>query len=331
MRRVVIVGVGSIGERHLRCFGKTGRAILGFVEVNAGLREVVAARYPDARPFPTLEAALEEHWDAAVVATPAHTHIPISTCLAVAGVYLLVEKPVSTSLEGVVELQRIVAESSLKACVAYVHRASPVLTQMRRALRDGRFGKPLQVVAVCGQHFPTFRPQYREIYYADRAKGGGAIQDALTHIINAAEWLVGPVDRVVADAAHLQLDGVSVEDTAHVLTRHGDVLGSYSLNQWQSPNEIQLTVLCERGAARYEPHRTAWRWMDQINGEWHDEPHPAFERDTLFIAQANAFLDAVDGKADVLCTLAEGATTLKANLAMLKSADATPWQRIEPD
>ena len=59
-------------------------------------------------------------------------------------------------------------------------------------IRSGRFGEPVQIVATCGQHFPHYRPAYRDTYYRDRRTGGGAVQDALTHIINAGEWLVGP-------------------------------------------------------------------------------------------------------------------------------------------
>ena len=68
---------------------------------------------------------------------------------------------------------------------------------MKAALDSGRFGRPVQLVAVCGQHFPTYRPAYREIYYRDRATGGGAIQDAITHVLNLGEWLIGPVDRLL--------------------------------------------------------------------------------------------------------------------------------------
>src|SRR4029077_9536877 len=112
----------------------------------------------------------------------------------------------------------------LTAGVAYPYRAHPAVAAMRAAITTGRFGQPLEVIVVAGQHFPTYRPAYRDIYYRDRAAGGGAIQDALTHLINAVEWIVGPTTSVVADAERLKLDGVTVEDTAHVLARNGDVL-----------------------------------------------------------------------------------------------------------
>jgi predicted dehydrogenase len=333
---VLVIGVGSIGERHLRCFQATGRCELSLVEINSALRQMIAERY-GVQGFASLDEALEQpigsRPSAAVVCTPAHLHLPLATRLADAGIHLVIEKPLSTSLEGIDTLRQAIERRGVTCSVAYVYRAHPVLTAMREAIASGRFGQPLELVAVGGQHFPTYRPAYRDIYYKDRATGGGAIQDALTHIVNAGEWLVGPVTRLVADAAHQRLEGVSVEDTVHVLARHRfqdqpDVLASYSLNQHQAANENTITVVCERGTVRFEGHENRWRWLTTPGEAWHDEQHPPLERDAMFIAQANQFLDAVEGLRPVACSLAEGLQTLRVNLAALASVDGG-WQTIE--
>jgi predicted dehydrogenase len=325
---VLIVGVGSIGERHLRCFRATCRAEVSLVEPNEALRGTVAKRY-DVRGFADLDAALADRPDVAVIATPAPLHVPLATRLAEAAVHVLVEKPLSTTLDGTDRLRQVVRQRRLTAAVAYVYRCHPLLAAMRQALVAGRFGRPVELVAVSGQHFPTFRPAYRSTYYTDRATGGGAIQDALTHVVNAGEWLLGPAERVVADAAHRVLEGVAVEDTAHLLARHGDVLASYSLNQHQAPNEFTLTVVGERGTARCEFHEHRWRWMARPGEPWHDETIPPPERDAVFIAQAGAFLDAVEGRAAFPCPLKDGMQTLRVNLAALASLEKGTWQTVE--
>lgn len=326
-RDVLIVGVGSIGERHLRCFQTTGRANLSLCEINDELRERIAERYGITRSYADLEAALADSHDAAVIATPAQLHVPMAVRLCEAGMHLLIEKPLSTGLEGIDSLERALAQRNLRAAVAYVLRHHPALRAMQGAIRDGRFGSPVQLVAVCGQHFPTYRPAYREIYYTDRATGGGAVQDALTHLMNAGQWLLGPIDRVAADVAHQVLDGVEVEDTAHVIARHDDVLASYSLNQYQAPNELVITVVCERGTCRLEMHRHRWAWMTQPDTPWQKESFAGLERDDTFVAQVNAFLDVLDGLAEPTCSLQEAALTLRTNLAVLASAEDGTWKR----
>lgn len=330
LRRVLVIGVGSIGERHVRCFQATGRCEVAIVEVQDTLRQTIAARY-QTPSFCDLESALQAAPQAAVIATPAHLHLPIATQLARAGVSLLIEKPLSVGLKGAAELQVAVHQAGVQCGVAYVYRSHPVLAAMKAALDSGRFGRPVELVAVCGQHFPTYRPAYREIYYKDRATGGGAIQDALTHILNAGEWLLGPITRLVADAAHQVLPEVEVEDTVHLLARHGHVLANYSLNQHQAPNETTITVICERGVLRFEAHESRWRWMTKPGDVWHDEPHLPLERDTLFVAQADQFLDVLDGKRPVACSLEEGLGTLRVNLAALASLEQGSWQTIQEE
>jgi predicted dehydrogenase len=328
LHNVLVVGVGSIGERHVRCFQATGRAIVWICDVNTALCQTIADRYGVKHAFDSYDAALAARPDAIVIATPAHLHVPLAFNAARNGAHLLVEKPLSTRLERIDELIEEVARLRITAAVAYVYRCHPALAGMRDALRSSKFGKPVQLIATCGQHFPTHRPAYREIYYADRHTGGGAVQDALTHIIDAGQWLVGPVDRLVADIGHQVLEGVSIEDTAHVLARHGQVMGCYVLNQHQAPDEMTITVVCAGGTVRFENHANRWRWMSEPDADWHDELEQPIARDAIFVRQANAFLDAVEGRSAPRCTLHEGLRALRVCLAILESAERKCWQSI---
>ncbi|MGD9636899.1 MAG: Gfo/Idh/MocA family protein, partial [Pirellulales bacterium] len=290
--RTLVVGAGSIGERHVRCLLATDRAEVAVCEPNSQVRISITDRYGLKEAYSSLEEALASDYSMAVVATPAPVHIPQARQLIRHGTNCLVEKPLSLSRDGVVELEREAAAAGLVVGVAYPYRAHPALAAMRTFLRNNRLGQPLQVTVVAGQHFPTYRPAYRDTYYRQRSSGGGAIQDALTHLINAVEWLVGPTTSVVADAACLKLDGVEVEDTAHVLARHADILTSYSLNQHQPANELTITVVCERGQARFESHRARWSWLGEVDGAWQEEIFQ-LDRDTLFRQQAEAFLSSI--------------------------------------
>lgn len=256
--RLLVVGLGSIGERHARCALATGRAEVIGCEPNDALRQRVCEQYHITESFANLDAALSASPTAAVICAPAHLHIPIASQLARAKLNLLIEKPLSTTLEGIEALKLVIDEHRLAVAVAYVQRLNPNLSAMQKALQSGQFGKIYELVAVAGQHFPFYRPAYRDTYYNSHATGGGAVQDALSHLINAGEWLLGKTDRVVADVAHVAIPHVSVEDTAHVLARHQGVPATYSLNQHQMPNEFTITIACERATVRCELHQNRW-------------------------------------------------------------------------
>ena len=146
LHRILVVGVGSIGHRHLRCLKATGRVSLSLCEPNGDLARQVAELNGVEGVFTNLEAALKDPPDAAVIATPAPLHVPMAIQLAEAGVHLLIEKPLSTGLEGIDVLGRILQARNVKAAVAYVHRANLVLQAMRDVIVSGRFGRPVEVV-----------------------------------------------------------------------------------------------------------------------------------------------------------------------------------------
>jgi predicted dehydrogenase len=321
LHRLLVVGGGSIGERHVRCFLATGRCRVSLCDVDPALRARLAGDYPLARTFPAYEEALEEPWDAVLLATPAHLHVPQATAAAERGLALCIEKPLGTTLRGVERLRELVRERGLAANVAYVYRAHPAIRELKAAIDAGRLGAVHQVTAAGGQHFPTFRPAYREIYYRDRATGGGAVQDALTHWLNAVQFLAGRFDWIFADYAHQSLEGVTVEDTVCAAARldGGRVLATFGMNQFMAPNEGVIEVHGEAGSARLELH--AHRWGTWLRGEsgWSAGPPLVRERDELFMRQAGCFLDALEGWSAPLCSLEEAEHTLRVNLAALRS------------
>ncbi len=320
MHSILIIGCGSIGERHLRCFQQTGRCEVSVCDANATLLETVSQRY-GATAYGTLaEAVKARRFDAWVICTPAHTHLAIAREGAAQGAALLIEKPLSVTLEGLEETRAALAASGRFVAVAYVYHCFPWIVAAREFLQSRVLGKPLHASVVAGQHFPTFRPAYRDIYYARHETGGGAIQDALTHIVNAMEWMIGPMTRVYCDAAHQRLEGVSVEDTVNVSARHGDVLASYAMTQFQAANETTLEVQCEGGSLKIESHAQRWGSMKLGETAWEWRGTAPLERDDLFIAQANAFLDGIEGRTCLLCTFEEAVQTLRFNRAALESA-----------
>jgi predicted dehydrogenase len=319
-KNILIVGCGSIGERHLRCLLKTGRASVTACETNAALRDKISNEHKVPVSANLEETLQQNRFDGIVIATPAQTHVELAQACLQTGAGLLVEKPLSTGFDGVAELECELRQRKSFFGVGYIYRFAPAVKQAHEFIAGGTLGKPLHASVVCGQHFPTFRPAYREIYYTRHETGGGAIQDALTHLVNAIEWFLGPTTQVFCDAKHQALEGIEVEDTVNAIARNGNALVSYSLNQFQAPNEITFQIHCERGSLKVELHEQRWGVFAKSGSAWEFHPAPTRERDEWFIAQANSFLDGLDGKTNGLCSLAEGLHTLKFNLAALESA-----------
>lgn len=325
MHSVLIIGCGSIGERHLRCFLQSGRAKVTACDASPALLQRMADVYK-VPVFADAAQAMAQPVDAVVICTPAHLHVPMALQAFKLGKHVLIEKPLSQSLAGVDELLQAHATSGRQGAVAYVLHVFPFLVQAREFLRRGELGPVRQVTLTSGQPFHRLRPahtvHYSKTYYRDRKMGGGAIQDALTHTANWIESVVGPTDSLICDCAHQVLPEVTVEDTVHISARHGDILVNYTLNQFQAPNETTLQFNTATGSVKIEYHRQRWGVLREGDTDWTWHEALVTERDAHFINQANAFLDQIEGQPSRLCSLPAAVQTLRFNLAALASADA---------
>lgn len=325
MHSVLIIGCGSIGERHLRCFQRTGRAQVTVCESNAEIGTMISDTYKVPVITGWQEAIVSGQYDSVVICTPAHLHIPMAIEALRYKRHVLIEKPLSQSLGGVDTLLRIHELSGCQAAVAYVFHVFPFLNQAREFIQSGALGSVRHVTLISGQPFHRLRPahavHYSKTYYRDRKLGGGAIQDALTHTVNWVESVIGATDSVLCDCAHQVLPGVTVEDTVNISAIHGDILVSYALNQFQAPNESSLQFNTATGSLKIEFHRQRWGVFRESDTDWTWHEAPVAERDSHFITQANYFLDQIEGQPARLCTLTAAAQTLRFNLAALASAE----------
>jgi len=318
---ILVIGCGSIGERHARTFLATGRAGVIACDNRPAILEAMTANYKVETVTEWKSALKNPAITGVVIATPAPLHVDIATRCLDAGKHVLIEKPLAVDLTGTDRLMAAHARSGRFVGIGYVLHFVPALQAAREFLRSGKWGAVKHVAVNTGQHFPFFRPAYREIYYRDRAQGGGAIQDALTHMANVVEWIVGPTSRVFCDAQHQVLEGVTVEDTVNASARNAGALVNYTLNQFQALNETRWDFHTEKGSVRVELNAHRWGRMALGETEWTWQALPLADRDRMYVAQAHAFLDGCEGVANALCTLDEGLQTLRFNLAALRSCD----------
>ncbi len=316
---ILILGAGSIGQRHLQCFMQTGLCQVSICDSNADLVADIGKKHGVAA-YTDLDEALATGVTAVVICTPAQTHIPLGIRCLEAGCHILMEKPLAVTEDRLDELQDKLADSDRVFHMAYVHRNHPCVRRAYSFIQENDLGPLGNILYHGGQHFPTFRPAYREIYYNNHATGGGAIQDCLTHFFDLMQHLAGPITEISCLASHRILPGVEVEDTVTAIARHGDALATYSLNQFQAPNENTIQLNFERGSVLIEIHRQRWAYYLHGKDEWVYEETPLRDRNHLFQLQAETFIRALHGDSTWLGDLASGIHNLKVNRAALESS-----------
>jgi len=136
--RVGVVGVGSLGQHHARVYATLDTArLIGVFDTNQTRSKEIAARF-GGRAFRSLESLLGEV-DALSVAVPTLDHHGVAAQGLERGKHVLVEKPITTTLE---EADALIALASGRGVVlqaGHIERFNPALDVLRRHVMEPRF------------------------------------------------------------------------------------------------------------------------------------------------------------------------------------------------
>ncbi|MBW2660708.1 MAG: Gfo/Idh/MocA family oxidoreductase [Deltaproteobacteria bacterium] len=212
------MGYGSIGKRHAKNF--LDFADVAVFDENLSL---LNSLNPQIRSFDNLDTALEWKPDGVVIATPHHTHIPLAEKAIHSNAYVLIEKPISHSFEGVRILLSEAEQRKRQVFVACNMRYHPGIATLQQYLHT--IGKPLFARAHVGNYLANMRPDkdYRSLYCAHRTQGGGVILDAI-HEIDYLMWFFGPIREVSCRAEKLSDMDIDVEDFACLYLKHRNMI-----------------------------------------------------------------------------------------------------------
>jgi predicted dehydrogenase len=320
--RVLIAGFGSIGRRHCSNLRQLapGAEILVLQRHGAGPDAALAG----VQVVRSLEEALSLAPDAAIVASPATSHMSDALALARHGVHLLIEKPLSHSLDGVDALIRECQQRSLVLMTAYNLRFYEPLQRLRNALLAGEIGRVISIRAEVGQYLPQWRSgtDYRQGVSGRRELGGGAILE-LSHEIDYVRWLCGEVVEVYCLSGHLSDLEIDVEDVAIMLLRFASgAIGSVHVDMVQQPMQRGCRVIGTEGTLLWDgvTHRVQL-WNSRADA-WRDlHPATAVERNTMFAAELQHFLDCARGSGVPEVGPADGRRVLEIALAAKTSSE----------
>lgn len=322
--RFLIAGLGSIGRRHLRNLLALGeKDIYLYRTYKSSLPDDELSRFPVETD---LNEALAHDPDAVIVANPTAFHLSVALPAGERGCHLLLEKPLSDSMDGVNDLQAAVSVGEGKVLVGFQFRFHPGLIQIKHWLMEGRIGRPLSTRAVYGEYLPEMHPweDYRRSYSAREDLGGGVIL-TLCHPLDYLRWMLGEVETVWSFSGKLNDFEINVEDTAEIgLKFRNGVLGSVHLDYNRRPSSHRLEIVGTRGTLRWDnSNGFAMIYQTESNvqgdgkdGTWETYQLPdGYTRNQMFFTEMRHFLSVAKGEAEPICTLSDGVRALELVLA----------------
>ncbi len=335
--RIAVAGAGTIGLAHIAVIQQSTRCTLSAI-VDPSESAVAAAAAHDVPLYKTLDALLaHDKPDGIILATPNALHVPQALQCIAAGVPILLEKPIATTVQEARTLVDKVEATGAKVLIGHHRAHSPIMAKAKDVIRSGRLGA---LVAVMGSA-TFFKP---DSYFSDapwrREIGGGPILINMIHEVHNLRMLCGDIVAVQAFKSNATR-GFAVEDTVAMNLRFASgALGTFMLSDasasarsWEQTSQENkaytsyddedcYVISGTRGSLSVPTMRLKTYARDEDRSWWKPFEVGAVEmvREDPLARQIDHLCDVVQGKAEPLVTARDGLNNLRVTEAIAQAA-----------
>jgi len=292
-RRIVVVGVGSIGRRHARLLCERNDVVVEVCEPSVEALE--QAGLADLPRHHSLEQALETHPYAVVIATPVELHADQTVAALAAGAHVLCEKPMSVDRAGAERMRAAARSATGVLSIGFNLHFHPGLRRIRALIADGSLGQALQVQYRTGSYITLVNSRSR---YQATLKG--ALLMDYAHQPDAVHWLLGERPAGVYMVGR-QAGALDFSSDPNYLTMvcdyHSPLLSTIELNYVQMPQRHEIEAIGDRGWAIFDFETGVLRLASREEQSLVQETIPVV-RDDLYREEHAVFLAACEGRGE---------------------------------
>lgn len=231
-----IIGCGKGAHLHAKALQSLPQSeFLGVYSRNPETARKFAEQY-GVQAFATIEEMAKAGMEAVVICTPHPSHAEVAVRAARAGMHILVEKPLASSLQDCDAILQAAREAGVTVGTVCQRRFYPASRRVREAIDQGKIGTPiLGTVTMLGWRDEAY-------YQSDPwrgtwdGEGGGVLVNQAPHQLDLLQWYLGPVEEVFGYWANLNHPYIEVEDTALAVLRfRNGALGNIVVSNSQNP------------------------------------------------------------------------------------------------
>lgn len=324
--KILLIGLGSIGKRHLRNILSLGYTDIAVVSRNGMLPE----EFSQCNAYTSTETAIEQNkFDKAVVCLPTSLHVTALLTLLKAGIKnIYLEKPVSHNYDNVEELLQLIQQADAKIFVGYDLHYDLGLQKVKELISSKSIGTIVSANAQVGQYLPDWRPHedYRNGMSAKKETGGGVLLD-LVHEFDYLYWLLGDVKTIASFNKNSGSLEIQTEDIAEVLLQFKNgTIGSIHLDYLQQKLVRNCLFTGSEGTVFWDLAANKVKWILKDKSE-HEFDYTGFERNDRFVAIIKDFL--TNSSNNKTTTFQQALQSLKMVLAAKYSSANEVFVRID--
>ena len=318
--KVIIVGFGSIGQRHCKNLLDESNAEI-FLCTKHNIKNFKNTKR--IQNLHSLEKCLKNQPEIGFVCNTNNLHVETAIKLAKNNCHLLIEKPLSNSLKNITSLLSLVKKNKLVTLMGFNLRFHPCLIKVKQLLAKNKIGRVIYVDAENGSYLPDWHPEedYRKSYSSRNALGGGVVLTCL-HEIDYLYWLFGDVKEVSAITGKFSDLDIDSEDLSSISLRFkNNIIAEVHLDFFQRPTQRTCKIVGTNGTlfcdfdrnivSLYELNKKKWKEIMNLKN---------YNVNDMYVEEMKQLLKCVRTQKKSINDIDQGLKTLKIGLAILKSA-----------
>ena len=226
--------------------------------------------YPDFQTMARAEAARPDGIEAVAIVTPNHMHVPVAEAFLAAGIHVICDKPLTTTLEQALRLRETVRARGLVFAVTYNYSGHPLVRHARAMVAAGDLGA-IRVMQVeypqdwlAGPLESTGQKQADWRTDPARSGAGGCVGDIGTHAFQLAHFVSGLMPLQILAELTTFVPGRRLDDNVQILLRYANGARGALWASQVAPgqdNGLRLRLFGEKGALEWrqeEPNKLIW-------------------------------------------------------------------------
>ncbi len=219
------------------------------------------------------EATRPDRIDAVAIVTPNHLHYAPAKAFLEAGIHVICDKPLTTTLEDAIDLSRIVRRTGLLFAVTHNYTGYPMVRQARQMVADGELGAIRVVQVEYAQDWlatPLEKTgQKQALWRTDPAQSGpaGSLGDIGTHAFNLASFVTGLNCKELAAELTTFVPGRRLDDHVQIMLRFAEgARGQLWASQVATGNQnnLRLRVYGEKAGIEWRQEEPNSLWFAQL-------------------------------------------------------------------
>jgi len=318
--KILVVGYGSIGKRHVKNLSSLNQTQVSVCSKN---KETWKLEKKGIKTFTTIEQALKEKHDVAIICNETSLHIKTAIKLADNGYHIFLEKPISNSLKNIPALIKIIKRKKLITMVGCNMRFHHGIKLMKSLIDKNEIGRILSVTVENGSFMPDWHPwEDYQISYASQKKLGGGVVLTQIHEIDYLYWFFGKVDDVYSFTEKLTDLQIDVEDySGSLLKFKNKIIAELHLDYFQKPSVRSCKIIGTKGQITWNWENNHVQIFKNKDKKWVTKNiEKKFDRNKMFVDELQYFLKCVKKRKIPMNSIIDGLEPQKIALAIKKSS-----------